>query len=77
MNTTKGELLAATFRPFLSPGIKKLSDVDPTVSAMAKAIDNAFEPEMDLLRELVALGIRAEHSPHQINSIITRAKSIL
>jgi hypothetical protein len=42
VNNTIGQRLAWTFRPFLTPGIEKLSDVDPTIRDMGAAIDKQY-----------------------------------
>lgn len=39
---TTGQTLAVSFRPFISPGVKSLKDVDAVVVAMSKDIDRVI-----------------------------------
>lgn len=76
LNKTKGLKLAETFRPFISPGVKKASDVQPCVDAIGKAIDNTYKPYLSFIKEIADLGIRSDASNlsyHRWNSLIQKA----
>jgi hypothetical protein len=50
-NMDIGKLLANSFKPFLIPGIKKQSDVEPVAEGMANSINKAYQPLMDWVFE--------------------------
>lgn len=74
---TAGKKLAITFRPFLSPGVAKLSDVDPTIEAMGCAIDNRYKKAIEILEALEKIGIVTSVNHNEFNSIVNKARIAL
>lgn len=73
---TKGQLLAAAFRPFLSPGVKSIADVDACVIDMAKSIEKTYSYALQPLLDALTNKLRYEENGTIIIEGLTYSKGV-
>lgn len=76
---TKGEILAGSFRPFISPGVKGTKEViDEVIEGMAKSIDKAInEDELRMrIKQLLSSLEYEKLSPYQKDIIVLLEKDL-